>query len=168
MKQQITKALTTGISEFFSMQNSCYKLFFLILLAVSCAPEKESRLSDAIISKCQHHDCEIKMADILQEDWDYLYIIKKSASLAEIRRVLGSYYSDYGKDTVLFVKNDTIVYFEDAALYPDEPKQWQIIFSTSQQVEKFSRHAAVFDVKFSNHFEHSYIELSKDYEKYMR
>lgn len=132
-------------------------LIFLFLL-ISCDDTSKSEISQKIDKEYTDENCEIRMSNLIPEDWDYVFIFKTNNSLEEINNQLGFEYP-YFEDVatrIVFVKNKNIVYHEDEFPNPEKVKKGEMIFDIGDKsFAKITRDKAIFLV----HKEDGFLKL---------
>lgn len=128
-------------------------LFLSVFMFQGCEDSKCSKigkkLSD-ICSSLQNNDCLISLTDIVQEDWDYVFLASEQLSLEEINEYLGfnyPYFEDIGKK-MIFVKDNQVIYYEDVFPDYDNRRSCELLFEFRDERHylKIKREDAVFKV----------------------
>lgn len=95
--------------------------------------------------ECGNTECEVKMENIINEDWDYVYVFFPEDSLEKINTELGfeyQYWEDIGT-RIIFVKNNKVIYHEDE--FPNPEKSEKLVFTDlKNNLLKISREKANF------------------------
>jgi hypothetical protein len=127
-------------------------LFLSVVLLQSCKNSNCSRIVEKLSDFCpwQSVDCFVRLEDVVQKDWDYVFIASETLSLEEINKHLGfkyPYFEDIGKK-IIFVKENKVVYYEDFFPYVDKKRSCELLFEFKDDrfYIKMKREDAVFKV----------------------
>jgi hypothetical protein len=119
-------------------------IFLCFLLCLILSPAK---LVDRIKHICPTYPCTFDMRDIIQEDWDTMYLFTTSFPQDSINGILGFDYPfwDDVADRIIFTKKKKIICHEDYFPYPEKQTK-MVIFDLPANVHSriFSKSMARF------------------------
>lgn len=116
------------------MRNFSKLAFLLILILLQSCENNVSKslISKRIKNKCKNRfPCSIKLNELIDENWDTMFIFNINSDLAKINKILGfeyQYFYDVA-DRIIFVKNGKVVYHEEEYPTFDNRKSDEITFN---------------------------------------
>lgn len=155
--ENATITISGTLSEILIKSRKLRKLFkisliiFISIILCSCNHKgkiKNYLETNCSSSKCVNTECEVKMQDIITDDWDYMYVFYPEDSLEKINSELGFEYKCWEDiaTTIIFVKNNVVIYHEDEFPYPE--KKAKIVFTNpNKRLIKIPKHKAIFTSK---------------------
>ncbi len=130
-------------------------LVFVILNVFSfCKIQDNNTLVSRIEKHCnQNYPCQFDMAELINIEWDRVYLFKEEASLEFINGKIGfsyPYFIDVAR-RIIFVKNNTVVYHEDIDIFAsvEGPRNRDLYFELPDSIRyiEIKRGSAMFTVE---------------------
>jgi len=124
------------------------------LLCAGCF--RKNKIENEIAKKASvcNEECVIKLSDLTTFGWDKVYIFQALVPAEFIDEALGMHYEDYveATRTIIFVKNNKIVYAENDPLGDKGPRDGDVVFTftAGDRYQLLTPAQAVFSVTHKN------------------
>ena len=106
-------------------------LFTIVLILVLTSCKNNNSIELKIIKKIKScGTCKINLNEVTDFTWDKVYIFYNATPIEEIEKAIGCKYDNYKEFSRpwIFIKNNTIIYYENNPLDIENIKENEIIF----------------------------------------